>query len=305
MNKSLLEDIGMSKITVKMINGLKNNWKNYMVDISADIMGSLLIAVGLYNFAAASEFPVTGVSGIALVFYYYWGLPIGTVTMALNIPIILICGRILGLKFMLRSLKTMLISTFFMDIVAPIFPIYQGDMILSCICMGILSGVGYALIYMRNTSTGGTDFITMAIRALNPQLSLGKIIAVLDCSVLFVCGLLMGGKVDNIIYGLIATYICSVVVDKVMYGLDAGKVTLIVTDYGQAVADQIHALTERGATILKGAGSYSKNDKQIVMCACSYKQMHMVQKAVKEVDSCAFMVTIEANEVRGEGFKPH
>ena len=107
MNKSLLEDIGMSKITVKMINGLKNNWKNYMVDISADIMGSLLIAVGLYNFAAASEFPVTGVSGIALVFYYYWGLPIGTVTMALNIPIILICGRILGLKFMLRSLKTM------------------------------------------------------------------------------------------------------------------------------------------------------------------------------------------------------
>ena len=287
------------------MNHIKNNWKSYVKALGADIIGSLLISIGLYNFAAASEFPVTGVSGLALVFYYYWRLPIGLVTMALNIPIILICGRILGLKFMLKSLKTMLISTLFMDVVAPLFPVYQGDLILSCICMGILSGVGYAFIYMQNTSTGGTDFITMAIRAKNPQLSLGKIIAVLDCSVLFVCGILMGGKVDNIIYGLIATYICSVVVDKVMYGFDAGKVTLIVTDYGQAVAEKIHDLTERGATILKGEGSYSKNDKQIVMCACSYKQMHMVQKAVKEVDTGAFLVTMEANEVRGEGFKPH
>lgn len=279
--------------------------KNYTVDILVDILGSLLIAVGIYNFAAASEFPVTGVSGIALVFYHYWGFPIGLVTMALNIPIILICGRILGAKFMLKSLKTMLISIFFMDVVAPKFPVYQGDMMLSCICMGILSGVGYALIYMRNTSTGGTDFVTMTIRALNPHLSLGKIIVVLDCAILLISGFLMGGKVDNIIYGLIGTSIVSVVVDKVMYGLDASKVTLIVTDYGHEVVEQIHKLTERGATILKGAGGFSKNEKQIVMCACSYKQMHMVQKAVKEVDSCAFMVVMEAHEVRGKGFKPH
>lgn len=282
---------------------IKNNWREYIIDLVADIAGSLLIAIGIYNFAAASEFPVTGVSGIALVFYYYWGLPIGTMTMVFNIPIILICGRILGIKFMLKSVKTMLISTFFIDVVAPLFPIYQGEMILSCICMGIFAGVGYGLIYMRNTSTGGTDFITMAIRARKPHLSLGKIIAAVDCSVLLICGLLMGGKVDNIIYGLIATYIVSVVIDKVMYGSDGGKVTLIVTDYGQAVADKIHELTERGATILKGAGSYTKDDKQVVMCACSYKQMHMVQKAVKEVDNQAFMVTMEANEVRGEGFK--
>ena len=289
----------------KVKNHIKNNWRNYIIDLVYDIAGSLLIAIGIYNFAAASEFPVTGVSGIALVFYYYWGLPIGTMTMVLNTPIILICGKILGIKFMLKSLKTMLISSFFMDVVAPLFPIYQGEMILSCICMGIFAGVGYGLIYMRNTSTGGTDFITMAIRACKPHLSLGRIMAAVDCSVLLICGLLMGGKADNIIYGLIATYIVTVVIDKVMYGSDGGKVTLIVTDYGQSVADKIHELTERGATILKATGSYSKDDKQVVMCACSYKQMHMVQKAVKEVDNQAFMVTMEANEVRGEGFKPH
>lgn len=283
----------------------KNKKKEIVIDLVADVLGSLLIAIGIYNFAAASEFPVTGVSGIALVLYHYFKWPIGTLTMIINIPIIIICGKVLGMKFMLKSLKTMLISTFFMDIIAPLLPVYQGELILSCICMGLLSGLGYALIYMRNTSTGGTDFITMAIRALNPHLSLGKIIVALDCSVLLICGLLMGGNVDKIIYGLIGTYIVSVVVDKVMYGLDAGKVTLIVTDHGHEVAEKIHELTERGATLLKGSGSYSKNDKHIVMCACSYKQMHNVQKAVKEVDSCAFMVTMEANEVRGEGFKPH
>lgn len=279
--------------------------RTFLLDLIVDIIGSLFIAIGVYNFAAASEFPVTGVSGIALVFYYYWHLPIGLVTMALNIPIILICGRILGVKFMLKSLKTMLISTFFMDAVAPLLPIYQGELILSCICMGLFAGVGYALIYMRDTSTGGSDFITMVIRAKKPHLSLGKIIVILDCSILLICGLLMGGNVDKIIYGLIGTYIVSVVVDKVMYGLDAGKVTLIVTDYGNDIAQKIHELTGRGATLLKGAGSYSKNDKQVVMCACSYKQMHVVQEAVKKVDENAFMVIMEANEVRGEGFKPH
>ena len=288
-----------------MVDMDKKHIKTMVLDLLADIFGSLFIAIGVYNFAAASEFPVTGISGIALVFYYYWNLPIGLVTMAFNIPIILICGKILGVKFMLRSLKTMLISMFFMDVVAPLLPVYQGELILSCICMGIFSGVGYALIYMRNTSTGGSDFITMAIKAKKPHLSLGRIIVILDCSILLLCGILMGGNVDKIIYGLIGTYIISVVVDKIMYCLDAGKITLIVTDHGKEIADKIHELTGRGATLLHGAGSFSRNDKQVVMCASSYKQMHMVQKAVKQVDENAFMVIMEANEVRGQGFKPH
>lgn len=283
----------------------KKRMKNIALDLLADIAGSFLIAIGIYNFATASEFPVTGISGIAQVLYLYFGLPIGTMTTILNIPIILACLKVLGVKFVLKSVKTLLISNFFMDIIAPLFPIYQGDYMLSCICMGLLSGLGYALIFLRDSSTGGMDFVSLTIRALKPHLSLGKIIVVADCAVILVCGFLMGGNVDKIIYGLIGTYIVSVVVDKVMYGMDAGKVTLIVTDKGYDVAEKIHELTERGATLLKGVGSHTKTDKQVVMCACSHKQMHMVQKAVKEVDSAAFLVMMEANQVRGEGFKPH
>lgn len=283
----------------------KKKIKNIVLDLVADIAGSFLIAIGIYNFATASEFPVTGITGIAQVLYIYFGLPIGTMTTIINIPIILACVKVLGVKFVLKSLKTLLISNFFMDVVAPLLPIYEGDLMLSSICMGLLAGLGYALIFMRDSSTGGLDFISLTIRALKPHISLGRIIVIVDCVVLLACGLLLGGNVDKIIYGLIATYIVSVVVDKVMYGLDAGKVTLIVTEKGYDVAEKIHELTERGATLLKAVGSHTKTDKQVVMCACSYKQMHMVQKAVKEVDSSAFLVMMEANQVRGEGFRPH
>ena len=78
-----------------------------------------------------------------------------------------------------------------------------------------------------------------------------------------------------------------------------------MTEMGYEVAEKIHELTERGATLLKAVGSHTKTDKEVVMCACSYKQMHMVQRAVKEVDSSAFLVMMEANQVRGEGFRPH
>ena len=204
----------------------------------------------------------------------------------------------------MKSIKTMLISNIMLDVVAPMLPVYEGDLMLSCICMGVFSGIGYALIYARDTSTGGTDFVMMAVRKWKPHLSLGKLIMIFDFTVVIVGGLLMKGDINRIIYGMIATYILSVVVDKVMYGIDAGKVTLVVTEHGQEVADKIAELTDRGSTILKGVGSYTKEEKQVVMCACNNKQMHMVQKAVKEVDKEAFLVTMESSEVRGEGFKP-
>lgn len=279
--------------------------KEVGIDLLADIVGSFFIAVGVYNFAVASGFPVAGISGIAIIFYHFFQIPIGVMTVILNIPIVIVCYKLLGRTFLLKSLKTMIISTVFMDVVAPMLPVYEGDLMLSCICMGIFSGIGYALIYLRDSSTGGADFVIMAIRVLRPHLSLGKIIIALDFAIVLLSGVLIGGDVDKIIYGLISTCILSVVVDKVMYGMDAGKLTLIVTEHGQEVADRIDELTQRGSTLLQGVGSYSKEEKQVVMCACSPKQLHMIQKAVKEVDRAAFLVTMESNEVRGEGFKPH
>ena len=266
---------------------LKSKAKTFLIDILLDIVGGCFIAIGVYNFAVASGFPVAGISGIAIVFYYFWKIPIGTMTTILNIPIILICYKLLGKQFFLRSIKTMLISNILMDWVVPLFPIYQGDMMLSCICMSVFSGIGYALIYMRDTSTGGADFVLMAIHKAKPHISVGKIIIVMDFIIVIIGGILMHGNID-----------------KIIYGVDAGKLALIVTEKGPQIAAKIDELSQRGATLIKAEGSYTGREKEVLMCACNNKEMHTIQEAVKKVDSSAFLVTMESNEVRGKGFKP-
>ena len=199
-------------------------------------------------------------------------------------------------------MRSLLISSLLTDYIAPLFPVYSGDRMLSAICTGIISGLGYALIFMNNSSTAGMDFVSVAIRTKKPHISLGKIVFILDCAIVLLGGLVFK-DVDATIYGLIISYLLTYVIDKIMYGIDAGKMTFIITENGQAVVDVIDRYIERGATILYGHGSYTKNEKEIVMCACNNKQMYIIKKLIKEVDEKAFIVIMESNEVVGEGFK--
>ena len=277
--------------------------KKWSIDILMDILGGILIALGTYNFAALAQFPMAGLNGIALIFYHLFGLPIGRTALLLNIPIALICFPILGRQYFLRSVRTIIITSVIMDYLAPLFPVYTGDRMLAAICAGVLSGLGYALIYMRETSTGGADFIMLSIKALKPHFSLGKITFIMDGLIVLLGTVMVSRDIDSLIYGMIITFLLSVVVDKVMYGIDAGKMTLIVTDQAQEVADMIDQVTGRGCTFLKGEGSYSKEEKAVVMCACTNKQMYSIRSSIKKIDPKAFIIIVESNEVVGEGFK--
>lgn len=279
--------------------------KKWSLDIFVDILGGIFIALGTYNFAAAAEFPMVGVNGIALIFYHLWGLPIGRTAMLLNIPIALLCFKVLGRQFFLRSVRTILITSFLMDYAAPLFPLYEGDRMLAAICTGILSGLGFALIYMRDSSTGGADFIILSLKSFHPHLTIGKISFALDAAIVLLGILIVSKDVDSLIYGIIISFLLSTMVDKVMYGISAGKLALIVTDYAPQVAAEIDRTTGRGSTFLKAQGSYSREDKNVVLCACNNKQMYGIRSVVKELDPNAFIIIMESNEVLGEGFKPH
>lgn len=276
--------------------------KELLKDLAYDIVGSLLIAVGIYNFALYANLPLAGISGICLILYKLTGLPIGLGTVLLNIPIAALCYKLLGHHFFLRSIKSMLISSFFIDVVAPLFPVYQGDRLLAAVCTGVISALGYALIYLRSSSTGGSDFVIMSVKALKPHLSLGNITFAIDGAIILVGGL-MFSDTDGIIYGIMMSYLMSMVIDKVMYGVDRGKVALIVTEHGEAIAFEVERLTGRGATFLKAQGSFSKLDKQVVMVACDNKEMFRVQQVAKQCDPKSFTVVLESSEVLGEGFK--
>lgn len=281
---------------------MKQRVRNVIKTVGVECLGSILIAVGIYNFAAVSKFPMTGFSGISLILNRIFDLPVGFTIMILNIPVAALCWKLLGRQFFFRSLRCMAISSVMIDYLAPLFPVYTGNRMLAAICTGVLAGLGYAIIYMQNSSTGGTDFIIMAVKALKPYLSLGKIAFLSDIGIILFGGILFR-DVDGIVYGMIINFLFAVVVDKVVYGINAGKMAMIVTDKGEQVTKAIDECCGRGSTILKGMGGYKMDKKEVVVCACNNKEMYFVQQVVKEVDPAAFTVVLESNEVHGEGFK--
>lgn len=282
---------------------MKKRLKKDVRQIVFEVIGSIFIAIGIYNFAVNAKFPMTGFSGISLILYRLFGISIGFSTILLNIPVALLCFKLLGKRFFYSSLRCMVISSAMIDYVAPLFPMYEGDPLLAAICTGVFAGIGYSMIYMVNSSTGGADFIIMAAKALKPHLSIGKISFVLD-AVIIAMGAWIFQDMDGIIYGMIVAYILSKVMDKFMYGINAGKLTLIVTNDGKAVCDAIEESVSRGSTIIKAQGGYQQSRREVVMCACNNKEMVLVQQAVREVDDKAFMIILESNEVHGEGFHP-
>ncbi len=273
-----------------------------LVDILFECLGSFLIAIATYNFAVQAEFPMTGFSGISIILYRLFHFPIGMTTIFLNIPVALLCWKMIGRGFLLRSLRCMLISSLMVDYLAPLLPVYNGERMLMAITTGVLGGLGYAMVYMRNSSTGGSDFIIMAVKAYKPYLKLGTIAFLSDIGIILVGGILFK-DMDGIIYGMMINYLFALAVDKVMYGLNSGKVALIVTEKGKQVCDAVDRCCGRGSTILSARGGYKEDEKQVVMVACSSKEMYQVEKAAKEAADDAFMVVMESNEVHGEGFR--
>ena len=276
--------------------------KDVIIDIICEVIGSILIAFATYNFAVYAQFPMTGFSGIALIFYRLFSFPIGLTTIILNVPVAIICYKIIGKQFMLKSIRCMIICSLMIDWLAPLFPYYTGDRMLAALTTGTLGGIGYALIYMRKSSTGGSDFIVMSVKHIRPHLNLGMLTFLVDIGVILAAGIIFDDP-DGIIYGMIINFLYAIVIDRVMYGLNSGKVGLVVTKYGQTMCDAIDKRTGRGSTILQGRGGYKKDEKQVVMVACNNKEMYHIEKTVKEIDEEAFMIIMNSTEVHGEGFK--
>lgn len=276
--------------------------KKLSVEVFWECVGSFLIAIGLYNFAIAAQLPLTGFSGISFLLNYLFGVPIGWTILVLNIPVALLCWRILGRDFFIRSIRCMIISSLMLDYLAPELPLYTGERLIAAAAAGVVAGLGYALIYTRNSSTGGLDFISMAIKVNRPHIPLGKITFGLDLLIISVSSLIFK-DVDSLFYGLMVSFLLSIVVDKMIFGINAGKLALIVTEHGEMLCDVIEDTCHRGSTILYGAGGYQKTDKQVVLCVCGTKQMYELQKAIKRADPSSFVIILESNEVHGDGFQ--
>lgn len=252
--------------------------KNKYTNLLLQTLGCFISAAGIYSFAVAAEVPVTGIAGICAILYRLFGIPMGLSNVLINIPIILCTYKLLGRSFFIRSVYCMVLFAIFTDYLLPLMPVYQGDRLLATICGGAIGGIGDALIYMNNSSTGGLDFITMGIKARHPHLPFGNIMFAAALAVILLNGAVFQ-DVDSIIYGIMFNFIVSAVINKMMFGFSSSMLAMIVTDDGKAACAEIDRVADRGSTILQGHGGYGGQPKDVVLCACSNKQLYEIEHA--------------------------
>ena len=197
----------------------------------------------------------------------------------------------------------MVIQTLILDLVMPLFPVYRGNQLLAALFTGVLMGAGLVLVYMRGSSTGGSDFLTLSLHKVMPHISVGQFSLMID-SLILLAGAFAYGNIDAALYGLISTFACSQVMDRVLYGAGSGKMALIITDRGMEAAKAISDETDRGSTLVRSIGTFSGSERDLLICACSKSQIFKVRSAAHAVDDDALVMITEVDEVYGEGFKP-
>lgn len=275
--------------------------KTILFDIIFDLVGSFFYSIGVYSFAKMADFAPGGLTGIALMINHLWNLPIGTISFLLNIPLIFISYKFVGRRFIYKSLKTMAVCTAFLDIIFPHFPAYQGSRFMAALFSGIFLGIGLAVFYMRGSSSGGTDFLTMSIKALRPHFSIGFITITIDLFIILI-GWPVFGNIDAVLYGLTSTILTSLVIDKIMYGLDSASLMIIISVHSHDIAIGIGKLIHRGSTKIHAFGSYTGQRRDVLLCACSKSQTYLVCRMIQKIDPNAFVMITETINIYGEGF---
>jgi uncharacterized membrane-anchored protein YitT (DUF2179 family) len=294
-------DIEGGRKLKKLIKSI--NKKELAVDILFEIVGGAIYAAGVYLFAKSAEFAPGGVTGLAiLINHYLKDIPIGIITLVLNVPIAIFSYKVLGRRFFAKSIKTMIIVAALLDFVFPHIAQYKGDPLMAALFGGALLGVGLALVYMRGSSTGGTDFVILSIRKKHSHISIGQITLGID-GVIIALGGIVFGRIDAVLQGLIMTVTSTVVIDKIMYGVSSGKSLMIITEKGAEISKEIVHEIGRGATIMAGKGAYSGLDKQVLVCACSKSQTYKIREVVRKIDDKALIIINSFDEAFGFGFK--
>lgn len=282
---------------------MKNKYtvKKFAVDTVYDFVGCMLYTTAVYSFVLSTGFTTGGISGLALIVNRLFGLPVGLVTLTINIPVILISYTVLGKMFLFKSLKSMVMLSICLDYIGPHLPKYAGNTMLAALCAGVLIGLGLVIIYMRGSSTGGADFLILSIRKKIPHLSIGNISVSIDAIILTLGGIALH-NIDASLYGAITVFIATRVIDAVMYGAGSGKLLFIVTDDGDGVSKAIYESVGRGSTIADIRGSFEGKPRQLVVSAVSKSQLFGARKAAISVDENSFTMVTPSDHVFGQGF---
>lgn len=263
--------------------------------------GCGLFALGFDLFLGPNDLNAGGVSGLAMVLVHILGFgSVGAVTMLMNLPLFAIGGLKIGKKFFFGSLVGMLGSSVMLDLFT-LIPVPVTDPLLSALYGGVLCGIGLGMVFAAGASTGGSDIIVRLLKRRMQNVPIGTINIVFDMSVAALTGIVFG-DISRALYSGVAIFVTGQIIDAVVYRFDYSKVALIMTKEHQKIAEVIDSRLGRGATFLRGEGSYTHQEMMVVLTAVKRQQITELKELVMEIDPNAFVIVQEAHQVLGDGF---
>lgn len=278
--------------------------KNFCLDSLMFLLGSVLFAAAINIFTAPNHIAPGGMTGLATLLNYLFGLPIGITTLCLNIPLFIWAFCTVGIKFVGKTIAATVLSSIVIDLTAGIMPQYSGDMFITTVFGGLLSGLGLGLIFLRGGTTGGTDLIANLLGRKFRHLSLGRLMLGIDMIIVLISALVYR-NFESPLYAVIVIFLTSKVIDAILYGFNSGtgKMMFIISPKNPEIADEIMAKIDRGVTELKSRGCYSGQENGVLLCAVKRQEVYRTYDIVHSIDPDAFIIVGEAGEITGEGFR--
>jgi len=282
--------------------------RKWILDIAIIIIASLVYSLGVHSFSAPNGIVPGGIIGLATVINNFAPIPIGTLFLLINVPLIAVGFKLLGKRRMFKTLISVAVITvatdwLFVGLIAgiPAVPTYTGDKLLASIFSGVLFGAGSGMVFLREGTTGGIDIVNRIINKFNPHLRMGGIILASN-AVVITAAMLAFGSLESGLYAIIAIFVSGRVTDLILYGGLEGKMLLIFSEKFDEIARRIIVEEGRGVTFLKGTGAFTGDDKNVICCAVHNNQYARVKRRAREIDPRCFIIITNAREVFGEGF---
>lgn len=266
------------------------------------VVGSLIFAAAFQFFLFPNSIVSGGVTGIAQIINRLTGLPVGVLSIIMNVPLFIIAWRHFGLDFIVSSFVAMTLFSVFVDVFSVLDIAVTDDAMLATIIGGVIKGIGLGMIYYVGSTTGGIDIVVRLARRRYPHINFGTLMLIMDAVIVAAYAIIFR-IYDSAMYSLICMFVMSKVVDLVLYGLDNSSICYIISEYSEDIVKEItFGELHRGVTLLSGEGAYTHEKRPVVMCVIKRPQIAAIRRLVRRLDPNAFLIVTDAKNVFGKGF---
>ena len=265
------------------------------------IIGLALYAFGITAFLIPLKIAGGGVTGISMLIYYATGFGTGYTYFLINVVLVIIAIKVMGVNFGLKTIFSMSIIAIMLTVMQNFVtePILK-DMFLSSVLSGILGGVGIGLIFNEGGSTGGTDIIAMIINKYR-NISPGRIIMYCDV-IIIASSFIVLHSVEKLVYGYVTMWVVSYSIDAFLTGAQQSVQLFIVSEKYVQIANFINNESRRGLTIFEGTGWYTGRNVKVIMTVVRQRESPEIFRKIKELDPDAFISLNKVMGVYGKGF---